>query len=211
MADGDTTYSQRDLDAAAAGARKEVEAKYANLRAEIAELRTKAGEADASKSDLAKLTDEVKALREENSKAKLAVDRRDVAEAHKIPKYFAERMTGKTKDDLDREAKEIVEMLKTMGVDLGKASGGKDGKGGDGSGGSGDGKGGEQNGSSGGDGGNAAGNGTSGDGKGDADGGKRSLLSGRPTETLKSGAGTSSGGQPVDASKIAESILDRSF
>lgn len=230
MADGE--FTQKDLDAAAAGARKEAEARVATLRSEIAELKAKVGQADSQKSDIDKLTASVQALTDRAAKAEAAVARRDVAEKYNLPKSIAAKLTGTAEDELDREARDWVTQLAEMGVPVkdgkiatkqaGDGSGSAGGKGGgdaeggeSGSGeGGGDGKGGGQ-GSTGGGGGDAGKNGQNGDGGNQQDGGGdagkgRSLLGGRPTENLRSGANAGAGGgDAVDPGKLAESILSR--
>jgi hypothetical protein len=191
---------------------------------------------NAHRSDIDKLTASVQALTDRAAKAEAAVARRDVAEKYNLPKNIAAKLTGTAEDELDREAQDWVTQLGELGVPVkdGKIAGKQDsGQGGNGGGGTGgntdgsDGKGGNAQGAgagggkdgggqgpAGGDGAGAGNNGTgTGSGQQDSggDAGKgRSLLGGRPTETLRSGAAPAGGGtNDVDAGKLADSILSR--
>ncbi len=196
--------------------------------------------ADAQKSDIDKLTAAVAELTKQAADSKAEIARRDVAEKYNLPKSFAGDLKATDPSDLDREARELVERLGALGVPVkdgkiaatqagsngaggGQGNGnggggtggntnGSDGKGGNAGGG--DGKNGGGQGSTGGDGADAGNNGTgTGSGQQDSggDAGKgRSLLGGRPTETLRSGAAPAGGGSSdVDAGKLADSILTR--
>lgn len=193
---------------------------------------------DSSKSDIDKLTAAVAELTRQAQDSKAQLARRDVAEKYNLPKSIAAKLAGSAEDDLDREARDWVSQLAALGVPVkdgkivakqGDGSGGSGGNGGDNAGGNadgsgkqggdaggGDGKDGGGQSSTGGDGAGAGkntGNGSSGtqDSGGDAGKGK-SLLGGRPTETLRSGAAPAGGGGgEVDAGKLAESILGAGF
>lgn len=209
--DGKRGFTQDEVDRIVADRLTRERGKFADYN----DLKARAESADKQKSDVDKLTDAVRQLTDRAEKAERETIRRDVADQLKLPKFFTDKLTGTTKEDLEREGKELVETLKQMGVKLG-ADGGDAGGKGNGSGSSSSGSDGGQNGGgqglAGGDGGNA-GNDNSGSGQQNSDnaGAGKSLLSGRPTENLRPGTATSGGGQQVDAAKIASSILDRSF
>ncbi len=183
-------------------------AKYADYD----ELKARAAAGDKTKSDVDKLTDAVKALTDRAEKAERETIRRDVADRHKLPKSFARKLSGTTKEDLEREAAELVAELKELGVkfdgDAGKGEAGKDGKG------------------TGGDAGKDAGAGNGAGGDGDKGAGKNDDLvaqlrgegksagsdgasgaGGRPKETLRSGVSGGGGGEGLDHNKMADEIL----
>ncbi len=196
---------------------------------------------DSSKSDIDKLTAAVTALTERAAKSEAALVRRDAAEKYNLPKSIASKLTGSTEDEADREARDWVSQLADLGVPVkdgkivGKVGGSTGAAGGDGKGnggdnagsnsngsgqqggdaGGGDGKNGGGQSSTGGDGadaGKANGQGGSGQQDGGGDAGKgRSLLGGRPTENLRSGAGSAGGSSDLDAGKLADSILGSSI
>jgi hypothetical protein len=198
---GSTGLTQADVDRIVADRLAREKAKYADYD----DLKKKAAQADAQKSDVDKLTDAVRGLTERAEKAERETLRRDVADRFKLPKTFAGKLSGTTKEDLEREAAEVVAELKALGVDLDKAGGkanagdgGTDGgKAGDGAG-DGDGKGGSAGGES----------------VGGLSGGKSTdtanmpLGRARPREDLKPGA-TPGGdaGTKVDYGKEAEKIM----
>jgi hypothetical protein len=202
---GAKTFTESEVD-------RIVRDRLARLKSQFSdydELKVKAGEADRTKSDVDKLTDAVKGLTERAEKAERETIRRDVADKYKLPKTFAAKLSGTTADDLDREARELRDELKLLGVKFDDDKGKGDGAGG------GDGKGdGGGQGSTGGDGASGAGQGDGGAGAsgGDGSGNGGGARGGRPKEALKSGAnqsgGASDGDDPV---KAADAILAQRF
>jgi hypothetical protein len=192
-------FTQADVDRIVADRLRRERERYADYD----DLKRKAGEADKSKSDIDKLTDAVAKLTQRAEQAERETLRRDIADRFKLPKTFARKLTGATAEDLEREAREMVDELKALGVKLdgdgdGSGAGGKDGAGGAGDGAAG----------SGGDGkdGNGSGQGSAGSGTGSGSG--QGGTGGRPKETLTSGAaGAGNGDDKVDYGKEAEKIL----
>lgn len=191
-------FTQADVDRIVADRLARERGKYADYD----ELKRKAADADKTKSDVDKLTEAVRTLTERAEKAEIATMKREVADRFKLPKSFANRLGGKTTEDLEREAREMVDELKSLGVDLDKTSG----------------DGGKDAGKDGGKDGGKAGN----DGAGNGDGGKdgagggggdgddpatRPLSSGRPKEQLRSGVPAGGGSGDFDYGKEADKIL----
>ncbi len=208
---GGRTFTQQDIDRAfAAGkydARQEAGQKYGDYD----ELKKRAAAADAQKSDIEKLTESVKAMQERAEKAEREALRRDAAEAVNLPKAFAAQLSGTTREELDRHAREMVESFASMGVKVengkivGSMSGG-DGQGGSGDGGNGGAGDGKGNGGSAGQG--NAGGGNAGGGQGDGGQGGDRQRGGRPIEKLRSGANPGGGdGATDDPEKVAQEIL----
>lgn len=186
-------FTQADVDRIVADRLARERSRYADYD----DLKKKAGDADKQKSDVDKLTAAVQALTDRAEKAERETLRRKVADRHKLPAFLADKLSGATEADLDREAKDAVEALKALGVkfdgDAGQ-DGGKDG-----------GSAGKNDAGKSGD-----GRGTGGDaGKGDDTGGNP-LLSGRPKEDLKSGAVPAAGSDTVDFDKEADAIFSGS-
>jgi hypothetical protein len=178
---GTKTFTQADLDrAAAAGAHREREklnAKYADYD----DLKAAASNADKSKSQLDKLTEQMTALAKRAESADLEVARRDVADEFGLTRKEARRLSGKSADELRADAQELVDDL---GIDVAarkakttttKTTTETDGD---------------------------AGKGTEGDGTDDAQQGgetdaQRTPAAGRrPKETLRSGAPGTTGAEP---------------
>lgn len=192
-------FTQADVDRIVADRLARERGKYADYD----ELKRKAADADKTKSDVDKLTEAVRTLTERAEKAEIATMKREVADRFKLPKSFANRLGGKTTEDLEREAREMVDELKSLGVDLDKTSGdggkdaGKDG-----------GKDGGKAGNDAGNGGGKGGNGGGSDGGGDdVDPADRPLSGGRPKESLRSGVPAGGGSGDFDYGKEADKIL----
>jgi len=190
---GERTFTQADVNRLVAEERRKTEQRFADYDQLKKDAESARKAADAQKSDVDKLTDAVRGLTERAEKAERETVRRDIAERFKLPKSFAAKLTGASKDDLEREAREMVDELKALGVKIGDDAGkGTDGKGGA------DGK--------------AGGADTGGDAGGDTGKGNDSGSGGgggRPREDLRpgtAGAG-SNGGGAEDVSKAADAIL----
>ena len=214
-AGGGQTFTQADIDRAFAAGRYDGRQETAGKYGDYEELKRKAAAADSQKSDLDKLTDSVRALTERAEKAEQETLRRDAAEAVNLPKAFAAQLSGKTREELDRHAREMVESFKAMGVkvDGGKIVGSVAGGDGQNDSGSGDGNGaGAGSGSGSGNGGSAgpgnAGGGNAGGGPGDGKG--NGARGGRPREyfpTSGANPGGSGNNAPDDPNKVADDIL----
>lgn len=215
---GGQSFTQADIDRAFAAGRYDGRQETAGKYADYEELKKKAAAADGQRSDVEKLTASVQALTDRAEKAEREALRRDAAEAVNLPKAFAAQLSGKTREELDRHAREMVESFAAMGVKVengkivGQVAGGN---GQDGSG-SGDGNGaggGSGNGNGGSAGQGNAGGGNAGGGQGDGGQGGDRQRGGRPIEKLRSGANPgASGGDAEDPEKVAAEILSsRSF
>jgi len=86
-----------------------------NLRARLKELEPlakKAQEADeAAKTEAQKAAEARAAAEKERDEARLALLKRDIAEEAGLPKSWADRLRGSTKDELEADAKELAENL----------------------------------------------------------------------------------------------------
>lgn len=191
-----TTFSQADVDRIVRERVKRERDKYADYD----DLKTKAGEADKSKSAMDQLLEKVSGLEERATKAERVALRADVAQAKGLTPAQAKRLQGSTKEELEADAEELLAMFKPAEKD------GKDGRA-DTSGG--DGKAGETGNS-----GTAAGaketTGETGKGDGTTEGRKALPPSGRPKEKLTSGAVPATTGDKSPA-ELAESILKNDF
>jgi hypothetical protein len=146
------------------------------------DLKSRAAEADKNKSALDKLLEKVSGLEERASKAEAAALRADVAQAKGLTPTQAKRLQGKTREELEADADELLSMFKPAD---------KDGKGEEGKG-----EGSEKTG------GKDTGTGeTSG-----TDEGRKLPPSSRPKEKLTSGAVPATSGD-ADPGKLAEQIL----
>ena len=196
---GERTFTQADVNRLVAEERRKTEQRFADYDQLKKDAENARKAADAQKSDVDKLTDAVRGLTERAEKAERETVRRDIAERFKLPKSFAAKLTGASKDDLEREAREMVDELKALGVKIGDDDGKGSTAGGEGGT---DGKSAGGDGGGNGTGGGAGSNNTGGD-SGSGGGG------GRPREDLRpgtAGAG-SNGGGAEDVSKAADAIL----
>lgn len=127
MADDDTsgttkTFTQADLDrAAAAGAQRERQ-RAAEKYADYDDLKAKATAAAGDQSKLDKLTDAVSALTSRAEKAENANMRREIADEFGLTAREARRLTGKTAEELRSDAEEMIEDL---GIDVKARKAGK--------------------------------------------------------------------------------------
>lgn len=212
---GDRTFTQAEVNRLIAEERRRTEQRfgdYDQLKKDAEDGRKRA---DAQKSDIDKLTDAVTKLTERAVESESALARRDAATKHKLPDWVAKKLTAKSPEDADREAKEWHDNLKATGWN----PDGGGGKGGDGAG-AGDGNTGGNAGSNS-TGGNAGstgqlgGGGNSGDGASGARAGLGGNAGGRPRENLRpgtTGAGNTGGNaQEDDPRKIADDLMSRSF
>ncbi len=218
---GARTFTQAELDHQISERLRREREKFADY----GDLKRQADEARGQQSKIDQLIAKMTEVQERAEKAELANLRRDVADGMKLPSFLRGSLTATTKDDLERQAREMVEGLKSMGVDVAAAgqngSGGSESGGGDSGagGGSGDGQaagsgqnGGSGNGSGGNGGnagqGNAGGDGAAG-GSGNGSGtGGNGARGGRPREDLRSGANPGGdGSDKVDAKSVADQVL----
>lgn len=210
---GGTMFSQADVNRLLAAERRKTEERFADYDELKKAAEDGRRQADAQKSDIDKLTDSVKALTERASESEAKLARADAVKAHKLPDWVAKKLTSKTADDADREAKEWVENLKATGWkpdgDGGSNTGGGAGAGA----GDGDGKGNNTGGGAGG----GTGNDGGGNDAGGATGGRAGLAGnggGRPRENLRSGtagANNGAGSADDDPKKIADELFSRPF
>ncbi len=203
---GERTFTQADVNRLLAEERRRTEQRFGDYDQLKKDAENTRRTADAQKSDIDKLTDSVRALTERAAKSEATIARRDAAEKHKLPSSFAKKLPATSAEDADREAKELADELRALGVKLGDAAGAGEGAG------SGEGENGKTTGGDAGKTGAAGSNGTGGDaGKGND--GAGIVPRGRPKEDLRSGtAGAGgSGEQNEDVSKIADSLFARQF
>lgn len=107
--------------------KKALDAMKAKLKAERARIKeleplaVKAREADeAAKTELQKATEARAAIEKERDEARLALLKRDIADEAGLPKSWAKRLTGSTKEELEADAKE---MAKDLAPKIGTATG----------------------------------------------------------------------------------------
>jgi hypothetical protein len=118
------TFTQADLDrAAAAGAQRERQ-RAAEKYADYDDLKAKADAAAANESKLDKLVTQVEALTGRAEKAETENLRRTVADEFGLTAREARRLSGKTADELRADAEEMVEDL---GIDVKARKAGKAG------------------------------------------------------------------------------------
>ncbi|HEX6685756.1 MAG TPA: hypothetical protein VF062_23475 [Candidatus Limnocylindrales bacterium] len=161
------------------------------------DLKTRAAEADQSKSALEKVLEKVSSLEERATKAERAALRADVATTKKLPAWMAKRLQGNTREELEADADEMLAEAKPGGSEGGEGKNG-DATNGDA------GDNGAKN-----DAGKEATGGNSGKGAGDGEG-RKLPPSGRPKEKLTSGAVPATSGDKSPA-ELAESILKSDF
>lgn len=203
---GEKTFTQAELDAVVRERLKRERDKYADYD----DLRAKAGEADRNKSALDQVLEKVAGLERRAADADERAVRLEVAQAKGLTPNQAKRLQGKTREELEADADELLAMFQPAkdGTD------GKDGDGKDGAADGGDGKDGESGTDGAGDK-NTTDSGSTKDGGGGGgagDGEGRKLPpAGRPKETLTSGAVPATGGGGKSAAELAESILKADF
>lgn len=191
-----TTFTQADIDRIVRERVKRERDKFADYD----ELRTKAGEADKSKSALDQLLEKFTAMEKRTAESEARALRLEVAQAKKLPAWMAKRLTGTTKEELEADADEMLAEWKPAAKDDGDGKDGTDGKAGGGN--DGDGKDGA---------GKETGSVSTKDTSGSGEGGERKLPpSGRPKEKLTSGATSASSGEK-SAAEMAEEILKSDF
>jgi len=181
MADDDTTgkaggaatFTQADVDRIVRERLNREREKYADYD----ELKTRAGEADKSKSQLDKVLEKVSALEERATKAEASAMRADVAQAKGLSAAQARRLHGNTREELEADADELLSMFKPS--DKGGEGGSDAGE---------------------------AGSTTDRDATG-SQGGDQGNSRGRPREALRSGVAVPTGGeQETDPMKLAAKV-----
>lgn len=113
--DAGKTFTQADLDKAAAAAAYREREKAKERYADYDDLKKAASEADKSKSQIEKLTQSIEALTTRAEKSDHELARRDVAAEFGLTPREARRLTGKTVEDLRADARDLVEDL---GIDV---------------------------------------------------------------------------------------------
>lgn len=172
------------------------------------ELKARAAEADKNKSALERVLEKVSSLEERATKAEAAALRADVAQAKGLTPAQAKRLHGATREELEADADELLDMFKP--VDSKGGDGGKTGDDGDSAsnGGSGQASGGTDSGA--GQSGTKTGDGDGGKGGDDGDGRRSLPPSGRPKGKLASGAVPGTTGEK-SAADLADEILKSPF
>lgn len=101
----DKTFTQADVDRIVAERLRRERERFADYDA----LKAKAAEADASKSDLQKLTDRVEAAERRAAEAEAKQLRTEIAQAKGLTAAQAKRLTGSTKEELEADADDLLE------------------------------------------------------------------------------------------------------
>ncbi|MEU8264922.1 DUF4355 domain-containing protein [Micromonospora sp. NPDC048999] len=203
-AGGAGTFTQADVDRIVRERLARDREKYADYD----DLRAKAAEADKSKSALDKLVEKVSGLEDRAAKAERRALITEVASAKGLTAAQAKRLAGETREELERDADELLAAFRPAdkdGKDGKDADGGKDGAGDGkdsdgGKDGAGDGKGS--------DGGKDAGGTAEGGEGGEAR--KLPPAGTRPKEKLTSGAVPGASGEK-SAAEMADEILKNPF
>lgn len=115
------TFTQADVDKLIRDRLARERAKYADYD----ELKTAASEADKSKTQLDKLSQQIGELTSRAEKAEAATTRAKVVAAKKLPPALAKRLQGKTEEELSADADELLADWKAAG---GKVDDGESGK-----------------------------------------------------------------------------------
>lgn len=153
------TFTQAELDAIVRDRLKRERETTATKYADYDQLKASATAAEGDKSKLDQVLQKLGDAEARAAKAEAENTRNGVATAKKLPPWMARRLSGKTKEELEADADEMLAEWKAAGG--GPTDDGKDGK---------------------------EGNGTDGKLAGTATTGTPAAPRGRPTETLRSGA-----------------------
>jgi hypothetical protein len=122
MADDDTTgtaggktFTQAEVDAIVRDRLKREREATATKYADYDALKTAAAEGDKNKTQLDKVSEQLAALTERAEKAEVAKLRSDIIAAKKIPPSLAKRLQGKTEEELNADADELLSDWKAAG------------------------------------------------------------------------------------------------
>jgi len=107
------SFTQEDVNKILAEERRKIQARYADYD----ELKARAAEADRNKSALEKLLEKVSGLEERAAKAEEAALRADVAQAKGLTPAQAKRLQGKTREELEADAEELLAMFRPAAKD----------------------------------------------------------------------------------------------
>jgi len=108
---GEKTFTQAEVNAIVRDRLKRVEEKYADYD----DLKAKASGAEANKTQLDKVLEKLTAAEERAAKLEEGNLRGSVASAKKLPAFLAKRLTGKTKEELEADADEMLAEWKAGG------------------------------------------------------------------------------------------------
>lgn len=98
------TFTQAEVNSILANERRKLSERFADYE----QLKAKAAEADASKSDLQKLADRVTAAETRAADAEAKQLRAEVAQAKGLTAAQAKRLSGATKEELEADADELL-------------------------------------------------------------------------------------------------------
>lgn len=121
MADDDTgstggkTFTQAEVDTIVRDRLKREREATATKYADYDDLKRAAAEGDKNKTQLDKVSEQLAALTERAEKAEVAKLRSDVIAAKKIPPSLAKRLQGKTEEELNADADELLSDWKAAG------------------------------------------------------------------------------------------------
>lgn len=104
----DKTFTQADVERIVAERLSRERKQTAERYADYDQLKAKAAEADASKSDLQKLADRVTAAEKRAADAEAKQMRAEVAQAKGLTAAQAKRLTGSTKEELEQDADDLL-------------------------------------------------------------------------------------------------------
>lgn len=112
---GGKTFTQAEVDAIVRDRLKREREATATKYADYDALKTAAAEGDKNKTQLDKVSEQLAALTERAEKAEVAKLRSDVIAAKKIPPSLAKRLQGKTEEELNADADELLSDWKAAG------------------------------------------------------------------------------------------------
>lgn len=117
MADDDKTFTQAEVDAIVRDRLKRERDATATKYADYDELKTKAADADKNKTQLDKMAEQLAAIETRATKAEATNLRNEVitTKLRGVPASLAKRLTGKTKEELEADADELVADWKAAG------------------------------------------------------------------------------------------------
>lgn len=111
---GEKTFTQAEVNRLIKDRLERERSKYADYD----DLKAKAGEADKSKTQLDKLSEQIGSLTERAERAEAREMRAKVIADKKIPPSLAKRLQGKTEDELKADADELLADWKAAGGKL---------------------------------------------------------------------------------------------